>query len=153
MIEILKQEYQQMYKDEWEEHWKQVNLFEERIEYEYTRKRTMPPPFNYWDERNFWRQFYFARDRNGNFYYQRGASGSSDQRACHGIYGHLFAIINEEKPVPTYFFTYDSRNRFMFTRKEESLWLQFVDLTTNFAMKPKESDKVLEHVYKIEPYW
>ncbi len=95
----------------------------------------------------------FARDRDGNFYYQRGTSGSSDQRYCHGIYGHFFAIVDEEKPVPTYFFTYDSRNRFVFDKKEDSLWLQFFDLTTNFAMKPDESRKILEHVGRIKPRW
>ena len=46
-------------------------------------------------------------------------SGSSDQRYNHGFYGHLFALLNNKKKVPTYFFTYNSRNQFIFNKKEE----------------------------------
>ena len=46
--------------------------------------------------------------------------------------GHLFALINNEKNVPTYFFTYNSRNQFIFNREEKSLHLHFFDLVGNF---------------------
>ncbi len=149
IIEMMKGEYKQMYEDEWEEHWKEVDLFTDQVEYRYRRKNDMPIPFRHWDDRNFWQQFYFARDKEGNFYYQRGGSGSSDQRYCHGIYGHLFAIINDEKPVPTYFFIYDSQNRFVFKRQENSLWLDFLDITTNCALGGKESQDILKNIKSV----
>jgi len=151
IIEFLKQEYQHMYKDQWEKHWNDEDFFKERIEYRYYRKYEMPNPFKYWDDRNTWQQFYFAKDSQGDFYYQRGGSGSSDQRFCHCIYGHLYAVINEEKPLQTYFFKYDSRNRFLLERKEKSLWLNFHDLMTNCYIR--ESDEILKNVHKIERTW
>ena len=150
IIELFKKEYQQLYEDEWEVHWKQVNLFEDRLRYKYLRKHNIPLPFGHWDRRNSWQQFYFARDREGHFHYQRGASNSSEQRFCHGIYGHLFAAINDEKPVPTFFFTYNSRNRFVFEREEESLWLNFLCLRTNCALTNQESRKILEYVHNVD---
>lgn len=149
IIELLKWEYQQTYEDEWEVHWKQENLFEQQTHNEYLRKHDMPFPFRHWDRRNSWQQFYCAKDREGDFHYQRGASNSSDQRFCHGLYGHLFAVLNAEKPVPTYFFTYDSRNRFVFEREEESLWLNFHLLRTNFVLKNKESQQILKDVKRV----
>ena len=99
--------------------------------------------------RNPWQQFYFGKYQNGCFYYAQGGSGSSGQRYNHGFYGHLFALLNSESPVPTYFFTYDSRNRFVFNRKEKSLWLNFFDLVGNFKIDRKESERILENVNRI----
>ncbi len=31
----------------------------ERVEYRYHRRYEMPPPFNHWDSRNPWQQYYF----------------------------------------------------------------------------------------------
>lgn len=53
-------------------------------------------------------------------------------------------------PVSTYFFTYDSRNRFVFHREEESLWLNFFDLVGNFHIDWKESERILKDVKRIE---
>jgi hypothetical protein len=110
----------------------------------------MPPPFNHWDQRNLWQQYYFAENQDGIFFYEQGGSGSSGQRYDHGFYGHLFALLNSEKPIATYFFTYDSRNRFVFNREEKSLWLNFFDLVGNFHVDWKESEKILIDVNKIE---
>ncbi len=49
IIERLKQGYQQLCENEWENRWKQVNLFEERTRDEYVRKHDMPLPFGHWD--------------------------------------------------------------------------------------------------------
>ncbi len=110
----------------------------------------MPPPFNYWDNRNAWQQYYFGKGRDGVFYYAQGGSGGSGQRYNHGFYGHLFALLNSEAPVPTYFFTYDSHNHFIFDRKENSLWLNFFDLVGNFKIDWKESERILKDVKRIE---
>ena len=124
-IERVKEEYQWMYEDEWEEYWKKEDPFKERVEYRYHRRYEMPPPFNHWDSRNRWQQYYFAKNRENVFYYAQGGSGSSGQRYNHGFYGHLFALLNSQDPVSTYFFTYGSRNRFIFHREEKSLRLNF----------------------------
>jgi hypothetical protein len=149
-IERVKEEYQEIYGDEWEEYWKKEDPFKERVEYRYHRRYEMPPPFNYWDSRNPWQQYYFARDHNSRFYYEQGGSGGSYQRYNHGFYGHLFAPLNSENPMPTYFFTHDNHNQFNFNRKKESLWLNSFDLVGNFKIDWKESERILENVKMIE---
>ncbi len=111
----------------------------------------MPQPFGNWDPRGSWMQFYFARDKDGRFYWRRGASTSSSSRYDHGLYGHLFGMLNDEKPIPTYFFRYDSRNRFVFEKQEESLWIDFMDIVTNNSLSRKQSNKILKNVGRIDP--
>ena len=84
------------------------------------------------------------------FFYEQDGSGSSGQRYNHGFYGHLFALLSSEKPIATYFFTYDNRNRFVFNREEKSLHLHFFDLVGNFKIDWEESRWILENVKKIE---
>ncbi|MDM8523179.1 hypothetical protein QUF80_07395 [Desulfococcaceae bacterium HSG8] len=151
IIRMMKEEYKLMYEDEWEEKWHQEDIFKDRIRKDYRRKYDMPIPFWHWDIRNTWQQFYFARDKEENFYYRKGGSGSSGQRYHHCIFGHLFAIINDEKPVPTYFFRYDSRNRFLFDREENELWLNFMDIRTNCGIR--ETREILKNVHRIERTW
>ncbi|MDO9527714.1 MAG: hypothetical protein Q7J27_00980 [Syntrophales bacterium] len=149
-IERVKEEYQFMYEDEWEKYWKKEDPFKPRKEFRYNRKYEMPPPFNNWDRRNPWQQYYFAKDKDDIFYYTQGGVGGSYQRYNHGFYGHLFALLNRENPVSTYFFIYDSQNNFIFQRKEESLWLNFMDLTGNFKIDLDESREILKDVNEIE---
>ena len=148
-IERVKEEYQEFYENEWEEYWKREDPFKDRIEYRYHRRYEMPPPFNHWDNRNPWQQYYFSKNQEGIFYYAQGGSGSSDQRYNHGFYGHLFALLNSENPVSTYFFTYNSRNKFIFNRKEESLWLNSFDLVGNFKINRRDSERILKGVGRI----
>ena len=148
-IERLKEEFQWMYEDEWEAYWAKTDPYKERTEYRYRRRYDMPPPFNHWDGRNAWQQYYFGRDSRGRFLYAQGGSGGSGQRYNHGFYGHLFALLNSENPVPTYFFTYDSQNRFIFDRAEKSLWLNFFDLVGNFRIDHEESRKILTNAGRI----
>lgn len=149
-IERVKEEYQECYEDEWEEYWKKEDPFKPRLEYEYHRKYDMPPPFNHWDSRNPWQQYYFGRDQDSRFFYEQGGSGSSGQRYNHGFYGHLFALLNNENPVSTYFLTYDSHNRFVFSREEKSLCLKSAYLTGNFQIDWKESEQILKDVKMIK---
>ena len=148
-IERVKEHYQEIYEDEWEEYWKKEDPFKERTEYRYHRRYDMPPPFNHWDSRNLWQQYYFAKNKDSIFYYAQGGSGGSGQRYNHGFYGHLFALLNSERSVPTFFFSYDSGNNFVFIREETSLWLNFFDLIGNFKMDRQESQRILEGVGKI----
>jgi hypothetical protein len=97
-----------------------------------------------------WQQYYFTKDKDNVFYYAQGGSGSSGQRYDHGFYGHLFALLNSENPVPTYFFTYDSLNRFIFDREEKSLHLHFFELVGNFHIDGKESEMILKDVTEIK---
>jgi hypothetical protein len=149
-IERVKEEYQEFYEDEWEEYWKKEDPFKDRTEYRYHRRYDMPVPFNRWDTRNLWQQYYFGKDQEGVFYYVQGGSGSSGQRYNHGFYGHLFALLNRENPVPTYFFTYDSHNSFIFNREEKGLCLNSSHLVGNFQIDWKESKRILQDVNKIE---
>ena len=149
-IEQVKEEYQEFYEDEWEEYWKKEDPFKDRVEYRYNRRYEMPSPFNHWDSRNPWQQYYFGKDQDSLFYYEQSGSGSSGQRYNHGFYGHLFALLNSKNPVQTYFFTYGSHNRFIFNRKEKSLCLNFFDLIGNFHIDGKESKRILKDIKRIE---
>jgi hypothetical protein len=149
-IERVKEEYQEFYEDEWEEYWKKEDPFKDRIEYRYHRRYEMPPPFNHWDNRNPWQQYYFAKDQEGIFYYAQGGSGSSGQRYNHGFYSHLFALLNNENPVPTYFFTYNGRNQFVFNQEEINLWVNSIHLVGNFQIDWKESERILKNVNRID---
>ncbi len=148
-IEWVKEHYQEIYEDEWEDWWKKEDPFKKRTEYRYHRTCEIPAPFNNWSTRNLWQQYYFAKNKDNIFYYSQGGSGSSRERYNHGFYGHLFALLNSESPMPTYFFTYDSRNNFVFVREETSLWLNFFDLVGNFKIDRQESQRILEGVGKI----
>lgn len=150
MIELLKEEYQEIYEAQWEEYWKKEDPFKPRTEYRYHRRYDMAPPFNNWDTRNLWQQYYLAKNKEGVFYYAQGGSGSSGERYNHGFYGHLFALLNARKPVPTYFFTYDSHNRFVFTREEKGLWLNYFDLVSNFHIDGEKSEQILKDMKRIK---
>ena len=149
-IERVKEEYQEFYEDEWEEYWKKEDPFKDRTECRYHRRYEMPPPFNHWDNRNPWQQYYFAKDQDSRFFYEQGGSGSSGQRYNHGFYGHLFALLNNENPVSTYFLTYDSHNQFILNREENNLWLNSAYLTGNFHIDWKDSERILKDVKMIE---
>ncbi|MEA1868063.1 MAG: hypothetical protein U9N19_08195 [Thermodesulfobacteriota bacterium] len=45
---------------------------------------------------------------------------------------------------------YDSQNRFIFHREEESLWLNFFDLVGNFQIDWQKSKGILKDVNRIE---
>jgi len=80
----------------------------------------------------------------------RAVPAADSQRYDHSYYGHLFALLSNEKNVLTYFFTYDERNQFIFNRKEESLHLYFLDLAGDFQVDWKESKRILKGVVKIK---
>ncbi len=102
------------------------------------------------DELRHFKQYYFAKNQDSIFFYEQGGSGSSGQRYVHGFYGHLFALLNSEKPMPTYFFTYNSRNQFIFNRVGKSLHLHFLHLVGNFQIDWKESEQILKDAKMIE---
>ncbi|MBW2004311.1 MAG: hypothetical protein JRI72_06790 [Deltaproteobacteria bacterium] len=103
-----------------------------------------------WSNATPWQQYYFSKNQEGIFYYEQSGFGSSGQRYNHGFYGHLFALLNSENPVSTCFFTYDSRNKFIFNREEESLCLNSIHLVGNFQIDRKKSERILEDVGRIE---
>ena len=152
-IEMVKADYQELYEDEWEIYWKKEDPFKDRTEYRYHRRYDMPPPFEYWDDRNPWQQYYCAKNSDDIFFYAQGGSGGSSQRYNHGFYGHLFALLNRQKPVSTYVFSYDSKNRFIFHREEKSLRLNFSNLIGNFKIDREESKSILDGVDEILDNW
>lgn len=150
MLELLKEEFREIYEDEWEQYWENTDPYAVRIENRYHRRYDMPEPFCHWDTRNRWQQYYFAKDKNNVFRYAQGGSGGSEQRYRHGFYGHLFALLNAHNPIPTYFYDYDTNNNFKFKRKEDSLWLNHFDLIGNFQIDFEESNGILKQAHLIK---
>jgi len=48
-----------------------------------------------------------------------------------------------------FFFTYDSRNKFIFNREEESLCLNSIHLVGNFQIDRKKSERIIKDVNRI----
>lgn len=73
----------------------------------------MPKPFDYWDWRNPFQQYYFWK-RDDKIYWVRGGSGSSGAREHQGRYAHIFACAeNHGSKIQTFCCKYDKRNRFV----------------------------------------
>jgi len=81
---------------------------------EYSRNYNhAPEPFNHWDNRNFWQQYFFIENDNGDSYVQ-GGMASSGQRENQGRFAHTFATLTKKynKTIPTILHVYDENNVF-----------------------------------------
>jgi len=71
--------------DEAEAAWdkRRLEIFLPRVRTEYERQYLMPVPFNHWDYRNPWQQWFFVAHAD-RIEYARGGSGGSGQREDQG---------------------------------------------------------------------
>jgi hypothetical protein len=126
-LERLKEEFQWMYEDEWEEYWKRPTFIRKEPNTVIIVDTTCLPRSITGTAEMHGSSITLAGIQEAAFTMHRAALGGSGQRYNHGFYGHLFALINREKPVPTYFFTHDKQNGFVLDRHEKSLWLNFYE--------------------------
>lgn len=64
----------------------------------YKRLYNLPPPFNWWDDRNLWQHYFFVSESPGApISYRHGGSASSGVRENHGLMSHTFATLSDRR--------------------------------------------------------
>ena len=99
----------------------------------YDRVYAMPTPFDHWDYRNRFQQWYFIHTDTG-IGYRRGGSGSSGQREDQGRYAHVFATLTTKfgKSIPTYILEYTETNELVLVRQYDMFRAVDQELTGNY---------------------
>jgi len=149
IIESRKQNFRDDWKEEkkkgdWQVAWEAELL---RILYPsslttYQRVYKMPEPFDHWDSRNSWQQFYLVG-------YQRkigwvsGGSAGSIQREQHGRWAHTFAALADIGiEAPTYCYRYTSENEFKLEKSYEKFRCVRQDLTGNYSVSWEDTKEL-----------
>ena len=86
----------------------------------------LPSPFDFWDSRNSYQQYFCLK---GSKTVARSGGGSSGQRANHSIFGLGFALHDAVRPVPTHILVYDRDNRVIQVDTLDRLCLVALDRT------------------------
>lgn len=128
----------QQYQDELEK------IFMPRVQTVYDRVIHMPKPFDYWDARNNFQQ-YFLVDKGKALYHTHGGSGSSKQREHQGRYAHVFATLEKdyEYTIPTYTFHYNSNNKMVFLKEYTNFRSINRELSGNYQNTDRETIRKL----------
>jgi len=104
----------------------------------------MPEPFNHWDSRSFWHQFFFIEDKEENkCKYVRGNSGSSSSREYNGRWTHSFAYAaKRDIKIPTFHLIYDQHNQLKHhTQYDEFKCLPY-DVSGNYQSNRSEINEL-----------
>ncbi len=119
-------------KKRWEKRLKEIHLPRVSATYERVYPNT-PKPFNYWDHRNPWQQYFFI-DQGDHIAWTKGGSGGSHQRYENGLLSHTFAMLEHDYDfeIPTYYFEHSSMNEFKFVDESKCLRLISWELTGNY---------------------
>lgn len=107
-------------------------IFLPRVRTEYRRVYSMPEPFDRWDDRNIFQQWYFVFDGKSVWWIQ-GGSASSGQREIHGRFSHACAFYEHlNGKVPTWIFKYSRHNQMILEKRFPSFRTMSPDLTGNY---------------------
>lgn len=121
---------------------------------EYKRVYAMPHPFNHWDERSFWHQFFFIEDtEHQETFYARGQGGSSGCREQNGRWAHVFAWLANHygMEATTWHLTYNPHNQLVFNASYEAFRCLQYDLSGNYHVPSYQSVDELFAGKIIEP--
>jgi hypothetical protein len=122
-------------KEEFEEEWKRTleKIVMPRTSVTYDRQYHLAPPFNHWDSRNYFQQWYIIED-DYNIYCVHGGSGGSGQREQMGRWGHTFAelVKKYDYAINTYCYNLNSRNSLDFVKQFDSYKVINIDLCGNY---------------------
>ncbi len=113
----------------------------------YDRVYAMPEPFNHWDYRSFWHQFFFVENhKTKQTLYKRGQGGGSGSREENGKWAHTFAELEKVYGVktPTWHLVYTEHNILRLQEKYNSFKSFNYDLTGNYAWDYKKSHKLFD---------
>jgi hypothetical protein len=116
-----------------------------RVMTKYDRRALMPHPFNWWDWRNGFQQYFFIKDGD-SIYCDHGGSGSSGRRETQGRMAHTFATLSEKYGIEakTLFFRYDRKNQMVYLDSSDTFKAMNRELSGNY-----DSDyKVVKELFK-----
>ena len=115
----------------WEHAWlkEKIRLLCPTLVTSFNRIYNIPEPFNAWDQRSGWSQFYIV-GMGGKAGVVRGGPGDASQRETHGRWAHAFATLaNRGIDAPTYCYRYTSENKFVLDKSFERFRVYASDLT------------------------
>jgi len=147
--------------DEWKKRWKEkkIELFKPETISDYKRVYSMPNPFDHYDSRNSFQQWFFVKFDKGICYFY-GGSGSSGARESMGRYAHTFAYLEKKHNVkiPTVVTKYNDCNEFIFLKKYETFKCINRELYGNYQAERNKTKKIfngklLELFYKDSKYY
>jgi len=114
-----------------------------RVHSFYERIYNMPEPFNHWDARSYWHQFFILEDTvEDRTLVFRGNGGSSGSRETNGRMTHTFAQLTRTYglAIPTYHLCYDERNVLKHIASYETFKCLHYDLVGNYPGSYKDAD-------------
>ena len=139
---ILEEDYR-----EWEIPFDRDAVTRPRKETLRERRYLLPSPFDFWDSRNSYQQYFFLK---GSKTVAKSGSGGSGQRANHSIFGLGFALHDAVRPVPTRILVYDRDNRVIEVDTLDRLCLVALDLGSNYDLPYAEVNAATEHVLRCD---
>ena len=134
IIDKFKRQFEE--DEEAEGTWEEVNLriLLPRTIVRSERVYNIPRPFNFWDERDGWAQFYLAKSPHKNqILYSKGSSCGSSSRYNHGYWAHVFASYTERgNVIPTLRLFYNRRNELELGSTYDGFKAVDMDLSGNY---------------------
>ena len=127
---------------------RQKEIFLPRVTPSYERVYpNTPTPFDFWDYRNPWQQYFFVDKGEGkSIEWAKGGSGGSSQRYNNGLLSHTFAQLEKQYgyKIPTYYFEHTSSNEFCFKHCWDGLHLLKRELTGNYGENFQDTKYLFE---------
>lgn len=107
-------------------------LFLPQVFTTYNRVYALPEPFDFWDDRNLFQQYYLVSNGESIDTVQ-GGPASSHQREMHGLWAHTFAELSKTKKIRTWVLKYNSKNELILVDHFDQFKAMNYDLTGNYA--------------------
>lgn len=147
---IIKKELETRYRERILKQYKNIKkLMAPRVRIDRERYYNLPEPLNRLDWRNPYDNI-FVWEKEGKKYCVRGGSGSSGQREKNSKFIYGFSLINKIKPIPSYLFIYSDENELKLVEKFDHLAVPAYDIGSNYNLRPKESQKILNNISLLE---
>ncbi len=108
-------------------------LFLPQVFTTYNRVYSLPKPFNFWDDRNLFQQYYLVSNKEYTGCIQ-GGPASSHQREMHGLWAHTFAELSKVRNIQTFVLKYNSKNELHLLEHFDDFKAMNYDLTGNYRV-------------------
>ena len=157
IIESKRQDFEFIYNEDtdeltqrpnWKEDWptELLRILGPRTVTEMERVYSLPKPFDHWDSRNRFQQWYLAGNSfEDGYFYLRGGSGSSGARLHQGLGAHTFALLaSQGKAIPTWHLRYTSKNELVLVEKFEDFRAVDRELTGNYQVNYRDTRHLFE---------
>ncbi len=111
----------------------------------------LPSPLAEFNHSCWVKQFYLIHI-DGNLHMAFGCSCGIDNRYQHGLYGHYFAsLANERRKITSFITQIDKNCNFFITRISDNFIVQTQDLNSSYQISREKSDELLMGIEKYAP--